>query len=130
MDYQKRIHFIVSLFLFCTVFSNGVLAEACFCGQACLHSPQNKPKLAVNLTFHMRCSGTFCRSCVLEKGQIFKALNSAVRIYQVKILDMAVFFPPTDHFSTCHVFKNAESFYTRGSVSSIPIYLQNLSILC
>lgn len=129
MDYQKKIYFIVSLFLVCTVFLNGALAEACLCGESCPHSPKNKPKFAVNLTFHMRCSGTVCRSCVLEKGQIFKAVNSSVRTYQVKILDMAVFFPPTDYPSICHVFKNAESFYNRGSVPSIPVYLQNLSIL-
>jgi hypothetical protein len=129
MAYQKRVHFLVALFLVCTVFSNGVFAEACFCGQACQHGSQHTAKLEVNFPLHMRCSDTPCRSCVLEKGQIFRALNSVARTYHVKVLDTAIFFSLMDYPSTCHVFKDAESLYARGVFPSMPIYLQYLSIL-
>jgi len=130
MGYQKRIHFFVAFFLVCAVFSNGALAEVCFCGQACLHGPQHRTKSVVDLPFHMRCPGTLCTSCVLEKGQTTIAVNSAVRTYHVKIRYVANLNPLIDAHSACHVFVDTGSFTARGVVSSAPIYLQNLSILC
>jgi len=130
MGYQKRIHFFVAFFLVCAVFANGALAEACFCGQACLHGPQHKAKFAVNLPFHMRCPGTLCTSCALGKGQTSKAVNSAARTYHVKIPYIANLNPLIDSPSACHIFVDTGSFTARRVVSSAPIYLQNLSILC
>ena len=130
MGYQKRIHFFVAFFLVCAVFSNGALAEACFCGQACLHGPQHKAKFAVNLPFHMRCPGTLCASCVLEKGQTSKAVNSAAWTHHLKIPGTVVLNLFIDCPSNCHIFKETAFLSARGAASTVPLYLQNLSILC
>ena len=131
MEYRKTFKILVALFLVLGVFANSALAEACFCGQACLHGLQSKAKIKVNFLFHMRCSGTLCKSCDLEKGQTLKAANSATRTLNVKTLDTAFILSTLlDYPSTNHIFKDFDSFYACATVPSSPIYLQKLSLLC
>ena len=111
------------------VFANSALAEACFCGEACLHSFQDKT--STRSPFHHRCSGTHCDSCDLEKGQKLKAANSKTQMPNLKILDasfiLSVLFDyPPDY----PILKSFDSFYVYEIAPSSPIYLQNLSILC
>ncbi|MFC1516704.1 hypothetical protein ACFL7E_08110 [Thermodesulfobacteriota bacterium] len=131
MRYRKTLNILVALFLALGVFANSAMAEACFCGQTCLHSLQPKAKLKVNFLFHMRCSGTLCKSCDLEKGQTLKAANSASQTLNVKMLDTAFTLSTAlDYSSTSHILKDFGSFYTRGTFPFSPIYLQKLSLLC
>ena len=130
MKYRKIFKISVALFLVLGVFANSALAEACFCGQACFHGLQPKAKIKVNFLFHMRCSGTLCKSCDLEKGQELKAANSATRTLNVKILDTAILSTLFDYPSTYHILKDFDTFCARRAIPSSPIYLQNLSILC
>jgi hypothetical protein len=96
-----------------------------------LHGLQTKAKIKVNFLFHMRCSGTLCKSCDLEKGQTLKAANSAARTLNVKILDTAFILSTLlDYPSTYHILKDFDTFCTCRAIPSSPIYLQNLSILC
>ena len=131
MRHRKTFNILVALFLVLGVFANSALAEACFCGQACLHGLQPKAKIKVTFLFHMRCSGIPCKSCDLEKGQTLKAANSAARTLNLKILDTAFILPTLlDYPSSYHILKDFDSFYACRTVPSSPIYLQNLSILC
>ena len=131
MEYRKTFKILVALFLVLGVFANSALAEACFCGEACLHGLQPDGKIKVYLPFHMRCSGIPCESCELEKGQTLKAANSINQSLNVKLLDNAFILPTLlDYPPTYHILKNFDSFYARGAIPSSPIYLQNLSILC
>ena len=128
MGYRK---ILVALLLAFGVFANSVLAEACFCGQACPHGLQAKAKLKVDFLFHMRCSGTLCKSCDMEKGQKLKAANSATQTYHVKTFDTVFILPAfLDFPSTYHIPKEFDAFYSYGIIPSSSIYLQNLSILC
>jgi hypothetical protein len=131
MGHRKTPNILISLLLLLGVFTNSALAEVCFCGQACVHGLQPTTKIKANFLFHMRCSGTSCKSCQLEKGQTVKAANSRHQPLNVKILDNAFIVSPLlDYPSTHHILKNFCSFYDRGAIASPPIYLQNLSILC
>jgi len=131
MGYRKTLNTLISLLLVLGVFANSALAEACFCGEACLHGLQSNAKTKVNFPVHMRCSGIPCKSCDLEKGQTLKAAKSINQTFNVKLLDNAFILPTLlDCPPTYHIFKNFDSFYTRGAIPSAPVYLQNLSILC
>lgn len=130
MGYRKRNRFVVALFLLCTVFASNALAGACFCGQACMHGLQSKAKIKVNLPFHVRCSGTLCKSCNLEESQTLKAANSAAWTHHVKIIDTAMVCTLADCPTTYHILNDSNLFSTWRANPSTPIYLQNLSILC
>jgi len=131
MRHRKTFNILVALFLAFGVFANSALAEACFCGQACLHGLQPEAKIKVNFLFHMRCSGALCKSCDLEKGQTLKAANSATQTLNVKILDTAfILSTPLDYPSTYHVIKGFDSICNYRAIPSAPIFLQNLSVLC
>jgi hypothetical protein len=113
------------------VFANSALAEACFCGEACLHSFQDKTKTSTRFPFHHRCSGTHCDSCDLEKGQKLKAANSKIQTFNVNILDTAFILSTLfDYPPNYPILKSFDSFYVYEIAPSSPIYLQNLSILC
>lgn len=122
---------MITLFLALGVFANSALAEACFCGQTCMHGLQPKAKINVKFLYHVRCPGTLCKSCGLEKGQTLKAVSAAARTLNVKIFDTA-FIPSSlpDGPSTIHILEDFDYFYACGTVPSLPIYLQKRSLLC
>ncbi|MGB2929397.1 MAG: hypothetical protein WBB70_10835, partial [Desulfobacterales bacterium] len=68
---------LLVIFIILGIFPNGVMAEACFCGEACLHSLQDKTTARTGSPFHHRCFGTHCKSCNLEDGQTLQATNSS-----------------------------------------------------
>ena len=131
MGYRKTFNILVALFLALGVFANSALAEACFCGQACLHGLQPKAKTKINFLFHMRCSGTLCKSCDLENGRTLKAANSATQTVNVRILDTAFILSTLLVYpSTYHILEDFDSFYACGTVPSSLIYLQKSPLLC
>jgi hypothetical protein len=131
MGYQKTFKILFALLLAFGVFTNSALAEACFCGQACLHGLQPKAMTKINFLFHMRCSGTVCKSCDLEKGQTIKAANSAKQAPNVKILDTAFILSTLLAYPSANdILKEFDSFYACGTVPSSLIYLQNIPLLC
>jgi len=131
MGYRKTLNILVAFFLALGFFANSALAEACFCGQACLQGFQPEAKIQVNSPLHMRCSGNLCKSCNLEKGQMLTAANSATQTLNIKILNTAFFLSTLLYYpSTYHILKGFNSFYACETVPSSPIYLQNLSLRC
>jgi hypothetical protein len=131
MGYRKTPDILVILFLALSVFANSALAETCFCGEACLHGFQPNAKGSANFLFHMRCTGIPCKSCQLEKGQTLKAANSRHQPLNVRVLDnIFILSAFRDYAPSYHILKTAHSFHNPGAISSPPVYLQNLSILC
>ena len=123
---------VITLFLILGICLNGLMAEFCFCGQACLHGLQSKAKIKVNSLFHLRCQGTPCKSCNLEKGQTtLRAANSANQTLDVKtpdtifILSTLPNYPPTNY-----ILKDFDPFYTHIPFPSSPIYLIKHSLRC
>jgi len=119
------------LFLILGIFANGVMAETCFCGEACLHSLHAKAKTSASFPFHNHCVGTHCKSCNFEDGQTIKAAKSFTPPVTVKNVDATFIISVLlDCPSTNHVPKRFDSFYSCGPVLFLPIYLKNLSLLC
>ena len=90
MGCRKTFNVFVAMFLVLGIFATSAFAEACFCGQACLHGLQPKPKKLLNFPFHKRCPDTLCKGCDLEKGQSLKVANNpAAQTPNIKILENA-----------------------------------------
>jgi hypothetical protein len=111
--------------------TNSVTGEVCLCGEACRHILQGKLEAGVNSSFHMRCCGTNCNSCNIEKGQTLKAANTRTPTGSVKIFDAThVISVLVDYPATIHILKDFGVFYGCTPLPSSPIYLRNLSLLC
>jgi len=129
---QKRSYKIfIALFLVLGIGANGVMAEACFCGRACLHGLQGKSEKPVSLLFHNRCNGTSCKGCNIEKGQTLKTVSLANPTGNAKILHAPyVLLALVDHPSSTHVFESFDSFFTCVTIPSSPFYQKNSPLLC
>ena len=118
-------------FLILGLFANSLLPQACFCGEACLHGLQGTAKARPNSLFHVRCSGTQCKSCNLEDVKTLKVLNTAHSTEQLKTLDTPFIL---SNLSNHQLNINLITFYFSRlnkyvKVQSSPTYLQNLSLL-
>jgi hypothetical protein len=121
---------LIALVLILGIFSNGVMAEVCFCGQTCSHGLEDISEARVNPLFHMRCSGAHCKSCNIEEGQTLKTAKPSSPTGNVKIFDTTCTTPfLIGHPFTTHTFEDFNSSYAHVIVPSLPIYLQNLSLL-
>ena len=119
------------IFIILGIFANGFTAEACFCGEACLHSLQDKTKASTGSPFHHRCSGIHCKSCNLEDGQTLQATNSPIPADNLNILDTSlIILFLTDYYSDNHTII---SFYPQNDtflkLQSPKVYILNLSLL-
>ena len=122
---------LLALFLVLGLFSSGMMAEACICGQSCPHGLQKDSSGAsVNSLFHKRCSETNCKSCNLENGQTLKAANISSSDGNFKIFDRAwILSVSLDYPTTNHYLMTFCSTYTSERVLYPPIYIKNLSFL-
>ena len=118
-------------FLIIGFFANSLLPQACFCGEACLHSLQGTARARLNFPFHARCSGTQCKSCNLEDVETFKASNAAHSTEQLKTLNAPfVLSNFSEHRFNINFIKIFSSrLNTCVKVQSPSTYLQNLSLL-
>lgn len=122
---------LLVIFIILGIFANGVMAEACLCGEACSHSLQGKTTTSTGSPFHHRCSGTNCKSCNLEDGQTLQATNSPTPASNLNILDTSlIILFLTDYYSDNPTILN---FYPQNDtfikLQSSMIYILNLSLL-
>jgi hypothetical protein len=127
----RILRIFLALFLILGIFVNSVMAEACFCGEACLHSLQNKAKTRSSFPFHNRCSGGNCKSCNLEYGQTLKAKNLSTPTDSLKSLEpsFVIFFLTNLHFDQHMIEDFCTRLYAFLKFQYSPIYIQNLSLL-
>jgi len=129
MEYRRIFYLLVASILVSGVFANSILAESCFCGQACMHGLQPKAKAFYRL--HMLCWGNSCKSCNLEKGRTVRAVNAEAQPLNVKTHDTPLRSPTLlDYPPDDYRLNGFESFHACATVPSSPIYLQKLSLLC
>ena len=122
---------LLVIFIIMGIFANGVMAEVCFCGEACSHGLQGKTTTSTGSPFHHRCSGTHCKSCNLEDGQTLQAKNSPTLSSNLNILDTSlIILFLTDYYSNKHTII---SFYPQNDtflkLQFSTIYMLNLSLL-
>lgn len=124
MGYQRKFKLLFVLLLVAGIFVNSAWAEACFCGQACLHGFQ--PKSKVTSSFHMRCPGTLCKGCSWEKSTTPAAqppdVPSFITAFTLPALRNRPFTNDA-HTEICF-------FHVSESIPSLPHYLKNLTLLC
>ena len=129
MRFRSKSSILVVLFLVVGVFTNSALPEMCFCGQACLHVVQ--PNSKINITFHMRCPGTLCKSCDLEESIALRAINTATHSFQLNRLDVVLIQPPVNDYSFTNDIPSIFKFkQILVQIPSLPLYMQNLTFLC
>jgi hypothetical protein len=122
---------LIVIFISLGIFASGVMAEACFCGGACLHSLQDKTTASTGSPFHHRCLGTHCKSCNFEEGQTLQVKNSSTATGNLDILDtpLIILF-----LSDCHPDNYTITiFYPQNNTflkfQSSTIYILNRSLL-
>jgi hypothetical protein len=127
----KVLRQILALFLILGIYTSGMMAEVCLCGQSCSHGLQkDRSETREKSLFHKRCSETNCKSCNLENGQTLKAANISSSDGNFKIFDSAwIASVLVDYPTTNHYLKTISSYYTSVKVLSSPIFLRNLSFL-
>jgi hypothetical protein len=118
-------------FLIIGLFTNSLLPQACFCGEACLHSLQGKSKASQSFIFHTRCSGTQCKSCNFEDIQTLKVSNPTHSTEKLNTFNTPFILA---NFSGYKLNVNfLKIFFSRPNrdvkVQPPPTYLQNLSLL-
>ena len=113
------------------LFTNSLLPQACFCGEACLHGLQGKAKPGPSFLFHARCSGTQCKSCNLEDAQTLKASNTGHSTEKQKTFNTPfILFNFSDYqFNINFISVSFHRLNKYVKVQSPPMYLQNLSLL-
>ena len=119
------------LVLLSGIFANNMMAETCFCGEGCSHDFKNNLKEKSHLPFHNHCVGTHCKSCNLEDGQTLKAVHSSSPGSNLKLLDTTLlkFTLSADHLDS-HVIRDfTPDIYAFEKVQSLPVYLNNCSLL-
>ena len=131
----KTFKVLLVLFLLLGIFANSVMAEICFCGEACSHDFKNNVKKKVNFPFHNHCVGTYCKSCNFEDGQTMKAGNSSSPDGKLKLLDTTLLiftlFTLSVYLLDNHIIWGFTSdIYAFEKVQSLPLFLNNCSLLC
>jgi hypothetical protein len=121
---------LIVIFITLGTFANGIMAEACFCGGACLHSLQDKTT-STGSPFHHRCLGTHCKSCNFEDGQTLQAKNSSTPTSNIDIPDtplmilfLSDYHPNND---TITIFYPQNNTFLKFQSSTI--YILNRSLL-
>ena len=109
---------------------NGVLAEACFCGQVCLHGLQNKSVKQVKSLFHNRCNGTNCKGCSIENGQSLKTVSIDNSKGIAKISHTALVLSVlADCSSHTLFFEGLGSIFIGVTIPSSPFFQKNSPLL-
>ena len=132
MRHQKIASILISLFLTLGICANGVMTDACLCGQACLHGIQNKSEEKTNSLIHLRCSETGCKSCNLEKGRSLKSAQNSPSSQHIKCFDSPslIFISANIPSSSKPAIGLYNSYKASGEVLSAPIYLKGATLLC
>ena len=129
MGFRRKSNILIVLFFVAVVFANSALAEMCFCGQTCLHVFQSKSK--INITFHMRCPGTLCKSCDLEESLTLSAISPVTHSFELNSLNVLSVQPLVNDYSfTNGIPKLVQTNQIFVTAPSLLLYLQNLAFLC
>lgn len=131
MKRRNALKIRIALFLTLSFFSGSASAGICLCGSACPHALQSVEKTNKYFSLHMRCPYNLCESCGLEKGQTFRAKSTVFHKLHTKIQITALIpCELVDDPSKIAVVKIYTSVNVYKTLPTLPIYLQQLSLLC
>lgn len=123
---------LLVMFLLLGIFANSVMAEICFCGEACSHDLKDNVEKKANFPFHNHCVGSHCKSCNFEDGQTLKARNSSSPDGNLKLFDttLLIFTLSAYHLDNHIICSSISDIYAFEKVLSLPLFLNNCSLLC
>lgn len=123
---------LLVMFLLLGIFANSVMAEICFCGEACSHDLKDNVEKKANFPFHNHCVGSHCKSCNFEDGQTLKARNSSSPDGNLKLFDttLLIFTLSAYHLDNHITCSSISDIYAFEKVLSLPLFLNNCSLLC
>lgn len=123
---------LLILFLLLGIFANSVMAEICFCGEACSHNFRDNVEKNANFPSHNHCVGSQCKSCNLEDGQTLKgrSLSSPDVSYKLFDTNLLIFTLPTYYLDNHIIWGFTSDIYAFEKVQSLPLFLNNCSLLC
>ncbi|MBT3368938.1 MAG: hypothetical protein HN416_17480 [Nitrospina sp.] len=132
VEKRKIFRILILLVLLPGILINGVMAEACLCIEPCSFGLQDGMDAKENSPFHSHHANAHCKICNVEDGQTLKAAVSSTSIGNIKFFDTtSIIFILTDFHSHNQIHKGfIPRLYDYGIDRSLPVYLQNLSILC
>lgn len=120
---------LFSLLLAFGIFANNSLSNVCFCGQTCEHGA--KTRLKGFTLFHLKCTGSMCKSCDLEKGKTKISTISGPASVKAKILYAALTPAILQIYSDAFPsFNHNQCDFINTTIPYPPIYLQKSSWLC
>jgi len=122
----------VVLCLLVGIFANSVMAEVCFCGEACSHVFQKNVKQNASFPFHNHCVGNNCKSCNFEDGQTLKARHLSGSDGNLKSLyTPLIIFTLSSYHADNHILGGFTPYiYALEKFQSLPLFLNNCSLLC
>ena len=122
---------LLVMFLLLGIFANSVMAESCFCGEACSHDLKDNVEKKANFPFHNHCVGSHCKSCNFEDGQTLKARNSSSQDGNLKLFDttLLIFNLSAYHLDNHIICSSTPYIYAFEKVLSLPLFLNNCSLL-
>jgi len=108
------------------------MAEVCFCGEACSHVFQKNVKEKASFPFHYHCFGNHCESCNFEDGQTLKARQLSGSDGDLKVLSPPLIILTLSSYHTDnHIIEGfTPSIYALEKFQSLPLFLNNCSLLC
>jgi hypothetical protein len=123
---------LLILFLLLGIFANSVMTEICFCGEACSHDSRDNEEKKANFPFHNHCVGSHCKRCNLEDGQTLKGriLSSPDVSYKLFDTNLLIFTLPTYYLDNHIIWGFTTDIYAFEKVQSLPLFLNNCSLLC
>jgi len=131
MKRRNVLNILIALFLVLSVSAGSAFAGICLCGSSCPHALQSAKRINKYFVFHMHCPYNLCESCGLEKGQTFRAKSTVFHKIHTKIQITALIpCELVDDPSKIAVVKSYTSVNVYRTLPTLPIYLQQLSLLC
>ena len=128
----KEFKVLFVLLLAFGIFANSVMAEVCFCGEACSHVFQKNVKEKASFPFHNHCFGNHCESCNFEDGQTLKARHLSGSDGDLKLLytPLIIFTLSSYHTDNPIIEGFTPSIYALEKFQTLPLFLNNCSLLC
>ena len=128
----KTFKMLLILFLSLGILTNSVMAETCFCGEACSHDFKNNVKNKIKFPFHNHCVGSHCKSCNFEDGQTLKAKNASNWHGNLKLLGTTyLIFTLSDYYFDNHFISGfTQDIHAFEKLHALPLFLNNCSLLC
>lgn len=127
---HKALHILLILHLSLTAFGALARPNACFCGQACEHALYDGMDTGRETPYHIRCCGSGCATCNIERIMNFDPDNLQTTSYGKTVWEPSQIPIVSNATMVANRMTNRMDLtYSLIPVRGSSIYLQSLSLL-